>query len=167
MKLKISFWNYLKQCFLEEIPALSKTVESKSLAKKSSGIYSLDPTLNDKGLLCAGGRLKRAPLNEHCIHPVLLPKEGYITQLKIQWCHDETQHSGRGITLSKLRSRGYWIVNGNSAVRRLISKCVICKKLRGNMSTEDEWSSSSTINSKTTIHLRWLRSIWTIYCKRR
>ena len=63
---------------------------------------------------------------------VFLPKEGYMTHLIIQWCHDETQHSGRGITLSELKTRGYWVINGNSAVRKLISKCVICKKLRGN-----------------------------------
>ena len=121
-----------KQCFLEEISALSKTVESKSFANKSSSIYSLDPLLNDNRLLCVRGRLKRSPLNELCIHPALLPKEGYVIQLTIQWCHDETQHSGKGITLSKLRSKGYWVINGNSAVRRLISKSVICKKLRGN-----------------------------------
>ena len=118
---------YQKQCFLEEILALSKTVESKSLVKKSSSIYSLDPILNGKGLLCVRDRLKGSPLNEICIHPVLLPKEGYITQLIIQWCHDETQPSGRGITLSKLRSTGYWVINGNSTVRKLILKWVICK----------------------------------------
>ena len=116
---------YQKQWFLEEISALSKTVESKSLVKKSSSIYRLDPVLNDKGLLCVGGRLKRSLLNELCIHPVLLPKERCITQLIIQWCHGETQHSGRGITLSELRDRGYWAINGNLAIRRLISKFVI------------------------------------------
>ena len=80
-----------------------------------------------------GSRLKRSPLNELCIHPGLPPKEGYITQLIIQWCYDKIQHSGRGITSSELRSRGYWVVNQNSSVRRLISKCLICKKLRGNI----------------------------------
>ena len=127
---------YQKQCFLEEILALSKTVESKSLVKKSSSIYSLNPILNDKGLLYVGSRLKRSPLNGLCVHLVLIPKERYITQLIIQWCHDETQHSGRGITLSELRRRGYWVISGNSAVRRLISKCVICKKVRGNKCQE-------------------------------
>ena len=39
---------FQKQCFFEEILALSKTVESKSLVKES--INSLDPILNDKGL---------------------------------------------------------------------------------------------------------------------
>ena len=79
-----------------------------------------------------GGRLKRSPLNELYIHPVLLPKEGYITQLIIQWCHHETRHGGRGITLPELRSRGCWVINGNSAVRRFILKCAIWQKLRGN-----------------------------------
>ena len=45
---------YQKRYFLEEISTLSKTIESKSLVKKSSSIYSLYPVLNDKGLLCVG-----------------------------------------------------------------------------------------------------------------
>ena len=49
---------YQKRCFLEEISALSKIVESKSLVKKNSSTYSLDPVLNDKRLLFVGGRLK-------------------------------------------------------------------------------------------------------------
>ena len=52
-----------KQCFFEEISAISKPVKSKSLAKKNSSIYSLDLILDDKGLLCVGGRLKRSPPN--------------------------------------------------------------------------------------------------------
>ena len=108
-----------------------KLLNLNHLSRKTVA-YSLDPVLNDKGLLCVGGRFKRSSLNELCIHPVLLPKEGYISQLITQWCNDETQHSGRGITLSELRSTGYWVINRNSAVRRLISKSVICKKLSGN-----------------------------------
>ena len=90
-----------------------------------------------------GGRLKRSPLDELCIHPVfILPIEVHITQVIIEWCHGKIQHCCRGITLSELRSREIWINNGNSAVRTLISECIIC-------------------NSNATIHLRWLRSIWT------
>ena len=36
---------------------------SKSLLKKSSSVYSLDPILIDKGLLCMGVGLKRSPFN--------------------------------------------------------------------------------------------------------
>ena len=32
--------------------------------------------------------------------------------------------------MSELRSRGIWVNNGNSAVRTLISECIICKKFR-------------------------------------
>ena len=35
------------------------------------------------------------------------------------------------MTLNDLRSHGYWIIGGSSCVYRCISKCVICRKLRG------------------------------------
>ena len=34
------------------------------------------------------------------------------------------------MTHSEVRQRGYWIIGGSSAVSSLVSKCVVCKKLR-------------------------------------
>ncbi|XP_037794177.1 uncharacterized protein LOC119589653 [Penaeus monodon] len=53
-------------------------------------------------------------------HPAILPKDSHITEM-----------IGRGITSNELRASGYWIIGGSSVVGRHISKCVICKKLRG------------------------------------
>ena len=35
------------------------------------------------------------------------------------------------MTLNEIRSRGFWIIGGSTAVATHISKCVICRKLRG------------------------------------
>ena len=64
-------------------------------------------------------------------NPVILPKTGHITELIICHTHEKTHHSGRGVTLNELRSNGYWIINGNAAVRRFISRCIRCHYLRG------------------------------------
>ena len=35
------------------------------------------------------------------------------------------------MTLTEIRSFGYWVMQGNSVVKGLISKCVNCRRLRG------------------------------------
>ena len=45
----------------------------------------------------------------------------------------KTAHSGRGMTINKIRNAGYWIINCDSAVKSLISKCVICRHLKGSI----------------------------------
>ena len=82
-------------------------------------------------MLRVGGRITRADLTDGLKNPVILPKTGHITELIIRHIHEKTHHSGRGVTLNELRSNGYWIINGNAAVRRFISRCVRCRYLRG------------------------------------
>ena len=33
--------------------------------------------------------------------------------------------------MNELRAHGYWIINGNTVVRRFISECITCRRLRG------------------------------------
>ncbi|KAA8578245.1 hypothetical protein FQN60_008549 [Etheostoma spectabile] len=37
-------------------------------------------------------------------HPVILPRDGVITRLIIGYCHEKSQHQGRGQTLNELRA---------------------------------------------------------------
>ena len=48
----------------------------------------------------------------------------------IRDAHERVGHSGQGVTLGALRSK-YWIINANSVVWHLISKCMTCRRLRG------------------------------------
>ena len=105
--------------------------ERKALLKKTSSLNALDPYLDANGLLRVGGRIMKANLEDNLKNPVTLPKTGHITELIIRHAHEKTYHSGRGVTLNELRSNGYWIINGNAAVRRFISRCVRCRYLRG------------------------------------
>ena len=124
---------------LKEFQAQSKGVrkdrqcvkERKALLKKTSSLNALDPYLDAIGVLRVGGRITKANLADSLKNPVILPKTGHITELIIRHAHEKTHHSGRGVTLNELRSNGYWIINGNAAVRRFISRCVRCRYLRG------------------------------------
>ena len=73
----------------------------------------------------------KANLTDSLKNPVILPKTGHITEVIIRHIHEKTHHSRRDVTLNELRSNGYWIINGNAAVRRFISRCVRCHYLRG------------------------------------
>ncbi|XP_074627004.1 uncharacterized protein LOC141885000 [Acropora palmata] len=66
---------------------------------------------------------------EESKHPVILPRKSHVTTLIIRHTHEQLGHSGRGHVLAKLCER-YWIIKANSAVRQLISSCVICRKLK-------------------------------------
>ena len=60
--------------------------------------------------------------------------EGWkITDLLIKHHHKLTGHSGRGITLNKICSSGYWIVDANSAVKNIIYNCVEYHRYRGRL----------------------------------
>lgn len=111
-----------RQTFHEELCALQKGDK----IKRSSFIVRLDPFLQD-GVLRVGGRLHQAALPEHTRHPAILAKNHHVTTLIIRNAHEETGHGGRNHTLTRLRER-VWICKGNAAVRRVISKCVQCRK---------------------------------------
>ena len=99
--------------------------------KLEESIGCLNPYIDVNGLVRVGGRLRQAELEEAVKHPILLPKKGHLTELIVRWCHEKTAHSGRNMTLTEIRSSGYWVMQGNSVVKWLISKCVTCRRLRG------------------------------------
>ena len=67
------------------------------------------------------------------MHPILLPRRSVITNRVIEWCHNRSGHSGRNMTLNEIRCNGFWVINGNAAVRSHIYHCATCRKLRGKL----------------------------------
>ncbi|KAL3981342.1 small subunit ribosomal protein S12 [Sarotherodon galilaeus] len=82
------------------------------------------------GILRVGGRLSRSALPEEFKHPVILDKSLRVSELILQEIHKEVGHSGRNHVLSKLRQR-FWIPGANSAIRKVLSKCTVCRRLHG------------------------------------
>ena len=106
------------------------THENKAM-KKASSLYQLDPFLDASGVLRVGGRIKRSSLSYGAKHPIILPRKGHITELIICHHHQLVEHEGHEITHNEIRSAGYWVIGGGSAVSNHIAKCVKCWKLRG------------------------------------
>ena len=122
--------NYVqRQFFKQECDGLNNMTQpttSKHKALKSSSIQKLDPVIL-QGLLRVGGRLKRASLDTDAKHPIILPKDHHVAKLIVLHYHHVSGHSGVEYTLSLIRHR-YWIINGRSAVRRILEKCLTCRK---------------------------------------
>ena len=63
--------------------------------------------------------------------PVIIPRKGHVSDLIIKYFHEKVQHQGRSMSLIEIRSNGFWVIGGTSAVAYVISKCVTCRELRG------------------------------------
>ncbi|KAK3737845.1 hypothetical protein QZH41_004783 [Actinostola sp. cb2023] len=98
--------------------------------KPSSGLYRLDPYLDENEILRVGGRLRRANMPEGVKHPVILPRQCHVTSLVVQFCHQAVKHQGSGMTHNELRQRGYWLIGGTSTVLTHIHRCTTCRKFR-------------------------------------
>lgn len=113
-----------REAFKEEIQKLRQAKLSHN-----NQLFQLDPVLQE-GVLRVGGRLKTASLPLDLKHPAILPKDGVVTHLILDHCHEKTQHQGRGQTLNELRANGYWIVGGSKVVANQIKQCVPCRRAR-------------------------------------
>jgi hypothetical protein len=103
-------------------------LQSGKAVNKSSRLRDLDPILDSEGVICVGGRLRRAALLSYK-HPYIIPHEDHMADIIVREMH-EISHQGVEWTLSYLR-RQFWITKARSKIKRLISSCVVCKKLRG------------------------------------
>ncbi|CAB3991324.1 PREDICTED: uncharacterized protein LOC107355480 [Paramuricea clavata] len=100
----------------------------RKTVKKSSSIYQLDPFLGKDGILRVGDRIRRASIPENVKHPCILPRKGHVTELVICHHHQKVAHQGRGMTHNNIRSSGFWIIGGRSAVASHISKSGMAKR---------------------------------------
>ena len=92
--------------------------------KAQFGLYCVDDIWRCRG------RLSNADLDVCAKHPILLPSSHHFTTLVILHSHEKVLHGGVKETLTELRSR-FWVVKGRSIVRKLLHKCVVCKKVDG------------------------------------
>ena len=93
--------------------------------KKQFGIFT-----DHQGIMRCTGRLAKAELPTSVEHPILLEKDHHITSLIVEDSRKRVMHGGVKSNLTELRAR-VWIVRGRQFVRKLLYKCVICRKLEG------------------------------------
>ena len=63
-------------------------------------------------------------------YPISLRSNSHFTLLVILQCHEDVHHCGLENTLNRVRCN-YWAIKGHQTVKRIVSKCVICKIIQG------------------------------------
>ena len=82
--------------------------------------------LYEYDILRCHGRYAHADFSQEVKCSKLLPRGEHFTQLLILEVHQRLIHVGVAHTLSQIRQE-YWIPQGQAEVRKVISKCVVCK----------------------------------------
>ncbi|XP_026316034.1 uncharacterized protein LOC113227357 [Hyposmocoma kahamanoa] len=94
-----------------------------------SPIYKLNLYLDNKGIIRVGGRLNNSSLPDEMKNPIILSRNGRLTQLLIEKAHCTTLHGGARLTLAYIRQR-YWIVGGNRAVKARLRHYIRCHRYK-------------------------------------
>ena len=108
-----------QRAFLEELIIMKKANKQnpsnsyQSTSTKASAIYGLDLFLDDNGVLKVGDQLRNSSLYWNLMLPILMPRNSVMTNKIIEWCHNRSSHSGRNMTLNKIRCNSFWIISGN------------------------------------------------------
>ncbi|XP_077997089.1 uncharacterized protein LOC144450360 [Glandiceps talaboti] len=115
-----------KCIFPKEMESSWKTSATPDSEGYCSPLRKLSPVLRE-GILCVGGRLDNAAMSDAFKHPIILPHNHLITELLVRHYHEQEGHVGANHVLSVIR-RKFWIVRGLATVRRVIGRCIICKR---------------------------------------
>ena len=78
-------------------------------------------------LLRCEGRYSKMNLSDNEKFPILLSNKSSISKLLVQYAHGKVLHSGVQSTLIELK-KSYWIPKGRLLVRKIIKKCLVCKR---------------------------------------
>ncbi|KAJ8723413.1 hypothetical protein PYW08_003325 [Mythimna loreyi] len=128
--LEICIKKSQEEGFANELEKLRKN----EICEKGS-LKSLNIFLDSKGIIRVGGRLEMAQLNYNRIHPILIPKESFLTNLLIAEAHMKTMHGGPQIMLTYLRAK-YWILGVKLLVKKFVRTCVKCIRYNSKVRTQ-------------------------------
>ena len=124
---ELSLIKYIQQQSFPTEMDLLKT--GKTQVHKKSSLFPLQPILMHD-VICLGTRFSNSQFPDEFKFPAILPRDNPIVQLIIQDAHEANGHSGREYVMATLRQK-YWIVGVRSAIRKILTKCVTCKRRDG------------------------------------
>ena len=115
-----------RSTFGDEIELLT----ANEAVKGNSKLVKLDPFMDENGLIRVGGRIQQSSEPFEIKHPIVLPKDHFLTHLLVRHLHERTQHQGKGMTINEVRNNGFWVLGLSSLVSSLIHACVMCRRHR-------------------------------------
>lgn len=134
-EMKDALFQCVLQCQQEEFSEDIWHLRNGRPLKNSSKLRSLNPFLDDNGILRVGGRLRHANIPEEAKHQIILPNGNTFSKLIIAQCHKKTLHGGPNLMQNCLR-QNYWILGGKSMINQEVHKCVICARYKATTRTQ-------------------------------
>lgn len=110
----------------EAFPDEMRALESGEQVSAASKIAKFCPFLDECGVIRMSSRSQLAKMSYVARNPVVLPKHHEYVDLMILRQHQINKHFGEDRTIADLRER-VWIIDIRAAVRRVISRCQLCK----------------------------------------
>ncbi|UYV83509.1 hypothetical protein LAZ67_23001272 [Cordylochernes scorpioides] len=110
----------------EFTPEINACIKNIPLPRKSR-LISLNIFIDSQGILRVGGRLRHSDLDIVQKHPMLIPKDHFVTKLIVIHYHINNLHSGTQLTLSLIRNK-FWIPSGRNLIKRVLNQCLVCLK---------------------------------------
>ena len=111
--------------FKDELKFVQNQCQTKPRRVEQFGLF-----LDENKLLRCRGWLNNATLSSDNKNPILLPSKHPYVELIIRQTHDKVKHSSVNNTLTTIRER-FWILRGRQAVKRVLKRCVTCRRLEG------------------------------------
>ncbi|UYV82214.1 hypothetical protein LAZ67_21001350 [Cordylochernes scorpioides] len=108
---------------------LIRMIQEKVSIEKSNATKSFKILKNTDGLWCVESKLLHGQVPEEFKTPIILPGDHPFVEQLIWEVHLKNGHVGVQFILSKLREK-FWIIRGRKTIRKIISKCIACKRLK-------------------------------------
>jgi len=96
-----------------------------------SSLLTLSPFIDDKGLIRVGGRIGKSKLPYDSRHPIILPPDEKFTKMILHSIHICRNHLSTEQLFFEARLT-YWIPRGRAVARSIVSRCVLCRRMKVN-----------------------------------
>lgn len=113
------------ESFSSELNNLQNAIPISSKSK----VLSLNPFLDDCGLIRVGGRLRNSLYDYEKKHPIIISPRHHLSKLIFNSEHIRLFHAGPQQLLYSIRE-SYWPILGRNLAKETVHKCVICFRAR-------------------------------------
>jgi len=105
-------------------PEIAELRSSRPVGRRSA-LRTLNPFIDQDGLVRVGGRLINADIAYTSKCPIVLPAKGTITRLIFEYEHKRLIHIGPQGLLANIHLR-YWPIRGRAIASQTVRRCIIC-----------------------------------------
>ena len=113
----------------QSFPTELAYLQSPQGKEVSELLKKLNLFVDERGIIRTKGRIGKITTYDYeFIDPILLAKDHNLTELMIVEYQKRCKHLRIQSTLNKIRLSGFWIPRARQAVKKVISRCVLCQR---------------------------------------